>query len=517
MSDGPLSGVRVIDLTNVIMGPLATHILADMGADVIKVESADGDLFREYKPARSPGMYGAFLHLNRNKRSIVLDLKDARERETLDALIATADVFVHALRPKAIERLGYTYAKVRAIKEDIVYCGAYGFGADGPYGDKAAYDDLIQAGSGMAATFVPLDGVPRYIPNVVCDKLAGQAMAYAILAALYRRATTGAGDEIEVPMFETAIEFLAIENFSGYAFEPPLSDFGFPRMRAKSRKPYKTLDGYACILPYSDANWREFFAFTGNDELGADPRYAKLGERLQHIEELYALLEREAAKRPTSAWVEFCDRVSIPCMPVLRFEELADDPHVRAVGLFSDEIHPTEGRYRGLRAPWKFRSSKFTIRRHAPRLGEHTSEIRTELASDEPALAVDAFDHVVINVRDVAAAAAWYVRVLGMEREDFDPGNGGLARTSLRFGAQKINLRPVDASKDEWFTADHEAAGSEDLCFLTTVTPARVVEHLRACGVAVEAGPVERRRARGTLRSVYCRDPDGNLIEIASY
>jgi len=379
VTDGPLTGVRVVDLTSVIMGPFATHILADLGADVIKVESEEGDSFRSYKPNRHPGMFGSFLNLNRNKRSIVLDLKQARDRATLDDLIETADVFVHSLRPKAIARLGYTYDKVRALKNDIVYCGAYGFGAGGPYGDKAAYDDLIQAGSGMAAMYTALDGVPRYVPNVVCDKLGGQAMAYAILAALYRRSKTGEGDEIEVPMFETAVEFLAVENFSGFAFEPPLGPFGFTRMLAKSRKPYKTSDGYACILPYSDANWRDLFAFTGHEELLADPRFTELSERVQHIDVLYTLLEEEAAKRPTADWVEFCDRVSIPCMPVLAFEELVDDAHMQAVGMFSTEEHPTEGRYRSLRRPITFKSSRFKIRRHAPRLGEHTAEITNEL------------------------------------------------------------------------------------------------------------------------------------------
>jgi crotonobetainyl-CoA:carnitine CoA-transferase CaiB-like acyl-CoA transferase len=378
-ADGPLGGVRVVDLTNVIMGPFATHILADMGADVIKIESPEGDLFRNYKPVRSPGMSGNFLHLNRNKRSVVLDLKLPADRTALDALLATADVFVHALRPKAIAKLGYGYDHVRSLKNDIIYCGAYGFGADGPYGDKAAYDDLIQAGAGLAALGARMSGEPRYLPTVICDKLAGQAIANAILAALFQHGRTGEGQQIEVPMFETTIEFVAVEHMLGFTFEPPLGPTGFTRLLSPGRKPYRTADGYACILPYSDRNWQDLYTFTGRTEHADDPRYNRLAERVLHIDVLYALLEEEAAKRTTAEWVAFCDEVSIPCMPVLSLEELVDDEHVRAVGLFSSAEHPSEGRYRAIRSPVTFSSRPFAIRRHAPRLGEHTSELLAEL------------------------------------------------------------------------------------------------------------------------------------------
>lgn len=381
-ADGPLGGVRIVDLTSVIMGPFATHILADLGADVIKIESPEGDSFRNYKPLRHDGMSGNFLHLNRNKRSVVLDLKVSGDRTAFEALVTTADVFVHALRPRAIAKLGYGYDAVRALKSDIIYCGAYGFGANGPYGDKAAYDDLIQAGSGLAALAAQQGGVPSYIPTVVCDKLAGQAMAYAILAALFQRSRTGAGVQIEVPMFETTIEFTAIEHMSGFAFEPPLGKPGFNRVLSPGRKPYRTADGYACILPYSDRNWQDFYAFTGRTEYAHDPRFAKLSERVLNIEVLYALVEEEAAKRTTAGWIAFCDEVSIPCMPVLSLEDLVDDEHVQAVGLFASAEHPTEGRYRAIRSPVSFGSQPFSIRRHAPRLGEHTDEILAELGLD---------------------------------------------------------------------------------------------------------------------------------------
>ena len=378
-ADGPLSGIRVVDLTNVIMGPYATHILADLGADVIKIEAPEGDSFRGYKPNRHAGMAGGFLHLNRNKRSVVLDLKSEDGKAALRQLIATADVFLHALRPRAIAKLGFSYDAVRAIREDIVYCGAYGFGAEGPYGDKAAYDDLIQAGSGLAAMHEMARGAPAYVPNVLCDKLAGQAIAYAINAALLQRARGGGGQAIEVPMFETTIEFAFIEHFLGFAFEPPLGDPGFTRVLSPVRKPYRTADGYACILPYSDANWRDFYAFTGRTEFAGDPRFQPLSERVIHIETLYALVEEEAPKRTTAEWVAFCDRVSIPCMPVMSLRELPDDPHVREVGLFVSAEHPSEGAYRVIRRPVNFSGAPFAIRRHAPRLGEHTEEMLAEL------------------------------------------------------------------------------------------------------------------------------------------
>jgi crotonobetainyl-CoA:carnitine CoA-transferase CaiB-like acyl-CoA transferase len=350
-----------------------------MGGDVIKVESPEGDSFRNYHPLRHPGMAGNFLHLNRNKRSVLLDLKQSQDREVLDRLISTADVFVHSLRPKTIERLGYDYSRVSTLRADIIYCGAYGFGENGPYGDKAAYDDLIQAGSGLAALAEQLDGTPAYLPTVLCDKLAGQAIAYAVLAALFQHSRDGRGQKIEVPMFETMVEFVAIEHMGGYTFEPPLGPTGFKRILNAHRKPYRTKDGFACILPYSDRNWQDFYEFTGRTEFNSDPRFRTLSERVMNIEVLYALVEQESAHHTTAEWIEFCDGVSIPCMPVLALEDLPEDEHLKAVGLFATATHPTEGRYRTIRPPVSFSGHKPQIRRHAPRLGEHTAEILREL------------------------------------------------------------------------------------------------------------------------------------------
>jgi len=377
-ADGPLTGVRVLDLTTIIMGPFATHILADLGADVIKIESPEGDSLRHYEPQRSHGMAGNILNLHRNKRGIVLDLKRPECRAALDKLIERADVFVHNQRANAIARLGYDYERVRAIKPDIVYCGAYGFGAKGPYADKPAYDDLIQAGSGVAGLFAQVHGEPAYVPTVMCDKLAGQAIAYSIMAALYQVARGGGGQAIEVPMLETTIEFNLAEHMFGSAFEPPLSKPGFTRLLTRSRKPYRTKDGYACILPYSDQNWQDFYDFTGRVEFKTDPRFQRLSDRVQNIPILYQMVEEEAPKHATVEWVRFCDRANIPCMPVLSLEDLPDDPHVKAVELFSTAEHPSEGRYRVVRRPVSFSRAPFRIRRHAPRLGEHTRSVLEE-------------------------------------------------------------------------------------------------------------------------------------------
>lgn len=384
-ADGPLGGIRVLDLTNVIMGPFATHIFADLGADVIKIESAEGDSFRGYRPNRNAGMGGGHLHLNRNKRSIVLDLKAPADAEALRKLILTADVFVHSLRPKAIRKLGLDYDAVRAIKPDIIYCGAYGFGEKGPYRDKAAYDDIIQAGSGLAALHMASRNEPAFMPTVLCDKLSGQAIAYSVMAALLQRERGGGGQAIEVPMFETSAEFAYIEHLLGFTFEPPLGPPGYRRVVSPLRKPFRTADGYMCILPYSDRNWRDFFDFVGQPALKDDVRFYPLTERVNYLDELYELIEREALKKPTADWVEFCDEVSIPCMPVLSLEDLPNDPHMQAVGMFGQADHPSEGRYKTIRSPVTFSSTAFKIRRHAPRLGEHTAEVLAEIGIDAPA------------------------------------------------------------------------------------------------------------------------------------
>jgi crotonobetainyl-CoA:carnitine CoA-transferase CaiB-like acyl-CoA transferase len=374
-----LSGLRILDMTTVIMGPYGTRLLADMGADVIKIEGPGGDSFRAYGPYNNEGMGGSILNLHRNKRSLSLDLKDAKDRAALDELIKTSDVLIHNLRPAPASRLGLDWATIESINPSLVLCAARGFASDGPYGNKAAYDDLIQAGSGFASLFEPAFGAPSYAPTSWCDKVAGQAIAYSVLGALVHRFRTGQGQDIEVPMFETAIDFMLVEHFGAMAFEPAKGPPGFKRQLAAGRKPYRTADGWACLLPYSDTNWMDFFDFIGRPALKQEPRYAEISSRVLNIDELYAIIEEEAPRFTTSAWIDFCDSKSIPAMPVLSFEEILEDKHVLATGLFEIVEHPTEGTYKYIRSPVRFGRTPSILRRHAPTRGQHTEEILAEL------------------------------------------------------------------------------------------------------------------------------------------
>lgn len=382
-SMGPLSGIRILDLTTVIMGPFGTRILADMGADVIKIEGPEGDSFRTYPPYVSPGMGGSILNLHRNKRSIFLNLKEPKARSALEILIASSDVLIHNLRPGAAQRLGLDWAAISKINSETILCAARGFSSQGPYGHKAAYDDLMQAGSGFAALFEKLDGEPRYAPTSWCDKVAGQAIAYAVLGALIHRLRTGGGQAVEVPMFEVCVDFMLVEHFGAMAFEPAKGPPGFKRQLAKGRKPYRTADGWACILPYSDKNWRDFFVFVGRAAEAQEVRFASLNSRVAHIEELYSIVDFEARRYSTAEWMRFCDEAGIPAMPVLAFEEITQDEHVIATHMFEVIEHPTEGPYKHVRSPVRFGASNDAPRRFAPRAGENTQEVLEEVGVPE--------------------------------------------------------------------------------------------------------------------------------------
>lgn len=378
-SSPPLAGIQILDLTTVMMGPFGTHILADLGAEIIKVEPPEGDPFRRYGPMRSPGMGGSVLNLHRNKRSIALDLKSPQGRSVLDEMLLNADVLVHNMRPAAAGRLRLDWASISAINPRMVLCAARGFSEEGPYGQRAAYDDLIQAGSGMASLFAHAGGAPRYVPTAVCDKIAGQAVAYAVLAALLHRERGGHGQAIEVPMFEVAIEFVMAEHLNAAAFRPPLGPMGFHRQLSRNRAPYRTRDGWACILPYSDKNWSDFFAFIERNDLSGDARFADVDRRGANSDALYAIVAQYAPLHATADWVAFCERASIPCMPVLTLQDLFEDEHVKATGLIRAEEHPTEGAYWSIRSPIRFGRTSYALRRHAPRLGQDTGEILDKL------------------------------------------------------------------------------------------------------------------------------------------
>lgn len=384
---GPLAGVRVADLTDVVMGPLATRMLADMGADVIRVEAPRGDVIRHYEPMRSPRMSAFSMNLNRNKRSIVLDLKSDVGRQAIRDLIASCDVFVSNMRRAALARLGLDESSVRAIRDDIVYCVANGYGSDGPKAEEAAYDDVMQAASGLAGMFAWVGPEPQLVPSIYADKVTGAHIAFAIAAALHGRAVTGEGASLEVPMAETMIAFNLVEHLGGQTFEPHEGRFSYDRIRTPNRRPRPTSDGWIVILPYSGENWRRFFSFGGQPELMDDPRFASGRSRVANADALYGLLDDIVVKRSTEEWLAFCRENSIPAAEVMELERIGDDPHVAAVGLFREAVHPTEGPYRYVRSPILVDGEAAPLRHHAPRLGIDTAEILAELGWDDAAIA----------------------------------------------------------------------------------------------------------------------------------
>ena len=385
---GPLHGIRVIDITTVLLGPYATQILGDMGADVIKVEAPPtGDIARNMGTVRNPGMGGTYLNANRNKRSLALDLKQEAAKEALRRLIPTADVFVHNMRPQAIARLGFDYAAVSALKPDIVYVGAYGFGQDGPYHAKPAYDDAIQAASGLASLFKRQDGQARYVPSTIADKLVGLTVSQAVAMALVHKERTGEGQFVEVPMLETLVAFNLVEHLNGCAYRPPIGTMGYQRVVTPARRPFPTKDGYVCILPYSDKQWRNFFTAVGRPELMDEPRFATYSARVHSVDDLYGFIASVTPEKTTAEWVKICEEAQIPSMPVVDIEDLMDDEHLQAVGMFEKHQHPTEGETVLVRPPVKFAKSPSSIHRHAPRFGEHGAEILRELGYDETTIA----------------------------------------------------------------------------------------------------------------------------------
>ncbi len=384
---GPLDGIRVIDITTVLLGPYGTQILGDMGADVIKVEAPPGgDIARNMGTVRNAGMGGLFLNANRNKRSLAIDLKQDTAKQALRRLIPTADVLVHNMRPAAIARLGFDYDAVAAIKPDIVYVGAYGFGQDGPYKAKPAYDDAIQAASGLASLFKRQDGQARYVPSAIADKIVGLTLSQAVAMALLHKERTGEGQFVEVPMLETLVSFNMVEHLNGCAYQPPIGTLGYQRVVTPARRPFPTKDGHVCILPYSDKQWRGFFDAVGRPELMEDPRFATYRARIASVDDLYGFIGECTPSKTTAEWVALCEEAGIPSMPLIDIEDLMDDEHLKAVGMFEKHLHPSEGETILVRPPVRFAKSPGAIRSHAPRFGEHGREVLRELGYDEAAL-----------------------------------------------------------------------------------------------------------------------------------
>jgi len=377
---GPLAGVRVIDLTSVVMGPSATQIMGDLGADVIKIEHPGGDSVRHIGPARHPDMGPLYLQNNRNKRSVVLDLKTEEGRDALLALVKSADVFIYNIRPQAIARLKLEYADVAAVNPGIIYAAAVAYGKGGPDAGRPVYDDIMQASAGISDLFAKVDGKPRQAPINICDRVTGLYLTISVVSALYHRALTGQGQEIEVPMLETMAQFVLGDHMAGSAFVPPLGDIGYMRLLSRHRGPYPTKDGYICIVVYTDKHWRAFTELVGDPDLiDRDPEFADQTIRTKNAELCGAYLAKHMTSRTTEEWLEFCRSIDIPAANVTTLEGLFDHPHLKAVDMFSVMDHPSEGKIRSARFPATFSETPASIHRPAPRLGEHTQEVLDEI------------------------------------------------------------------------------------------------------------------------------------------
>ena len=394
---GPLKGVRILDMTSVVFGAYATQMLGDLGADVIKVEfpggrrGGGGDIMRWAGHAQEDGpedLGPIYMTINRNKRSVLLDLREESCARALRRLIKTSDVFAMSVRYEGLKRLGLDYEAVKAIKPDIVYVHGAGYGAAGPYAGEPAYDDLIQSASGMADLLPRVDGddTPRLIPSLIADKVSGHFMVQAVLAALFHHQRTGEGQFVEVPMMECITSFNLAEHFYGHVYDPPTGPWAYPRVANPQRKPFPTQDGYIGLLPYTDQQWDQFFAVAGmGDTFAKDPRFSDYKTRGKYIRELYALVDDVTRTKTTDEWLAILKPLSIPVVRMNRLDDLMTDPHLAAVGLFERYEHPQAGAYHSLRPPVNYSATPANIRRHPPRLGEHTDEVLAELNEREAA------------------------------------------------------------------------------------------------------------------------------------
>ncbi len=385
---GPLAGIRIIDMSSVVLGPLATLILADLGAEVIKIEAGQkgkaGDLMRYAGPSPTGDLGPIYVALNRNKQSIQLDANTADGKAALTALLQGADVFFHNVRLAGMERLGFGYDAVKAIRPDIVYVHCAGFGTGGPYEHRQAYDDLIQGASGFAAlSQMRSGGEPEYAPSLVADKTVGLFAVYATLAALFHRQRTGEGQFVQVPMMESFTFFNMVENLYGETFVPGTGKLAYTRSINANRKPYRTKDGYIGLVPYSDDQWATFFEIGGKPGVFADPRFSTHKARTENTGALYAIIGEVAATRTTDEWLTLLDKANIPAMRYNTMADVLTDPHLVATGFFETHTHPDAGPYRAMKHPVHFSATPASIRSHASPLGRDTATILASLGLGE--------------------------------------------------------------------------------------------------------------------------------------
>lgn len=377
--DGPLSGIRVLDMTSLGMGPLAGQILGDHGADVVKVEPLTGDTFRHMFPQSSPGMSHVFLQFNRNKRSIALDLKTDEGKRVLRSLLKNCDIFLSNMRPSAMKSLGLEYEAIKLVNPKVIFCGAYGYSERGPYAGRPAADDTIQAMSGLTDMQRRGTGSSQFVATIVADKAVGLALVNSVLAALIYRMKTGKGQAIEVPMFETMVAFVLPEHMGGKAFEPSRGDTGYSRILNPERRPYTTKDGALCVLPYTTAQWMRFFKLIGRDDLAQDPSLQDSLTRTARIPELYAIIDKVMPSRTTQEWVDALIENDIMFGSVNSIDDLIADQHLRALDMFPVVEHPTDGAIRLIGFPISFSESPSGLYRLPPKLGEHSREVLAEI------------------------------------------------------------------------------------------------------------------------------------------
>ena len=375
---GPLAGIRVLDLTAVILGSYCTQMLGDLGADVIKIEPPGGDTTRYTGPWVNEGMASLFMGVNRNKRSVVLDLKQTAACDVLRRMADAADVFVHNIRPQKLDKIGLGAQALCAHSPRLIYAGLHGWREGGPYAGRPAYDDIMQGLTGIASLMDTMTGEPRYAPTILVDKTCGVMGAQAIIAALFHRERTGKGQFVEVPMFETMVSFVMVEHLHGRTFDPPVGSTGYSRLLAPWRRPYRTADGYLCTLIYTDAQWRRFWTSVGQPEMMDDPRFKDMAARSRNIADVYRIAEAQFAAKTTEAWLMLFEELEIPAGPLNTLDDVLDDEHLKAVGFFKHFKHPSEGEVVMTDVPFRFAESPAGIDRLPPRLGEHGREVLAE-------------------------------------------------------------------------------------------------------------------------------------------